>query len=85
MSLKITFHFHPNVVMGTQIDKCGTEYTNFYEDTMCSHPVHVMYCITDHLAGFPHCEGTRLRTPFFLDNKGILHTPDHIFTNFKIC
>ena len=21
MSLKITFHFHPNVVMGTQIDK----------------------------------------------------------------
>ena len=45
MSLKITFHFHPNVVMGTQIDKYGTEYTNFYEDMMCCHPVHVLYCI----------------------------------------
>ena len=45
MSLKITFHFYPNVVMGTQIDKYGTEYTNFYEDRMCRHPVPVLYCI----------------------------------------
>ena len=45
MSLKIAFHFHPNVVIGTQIDKYGTEYTNFYEDTMYRHPVHMLYCI----------------------------------------
>ena len=35
MSMKITFHFHPNVVMGTQIDKFRTGYTNLrrYEVT----------------------------------------------------
>ena len=84
MSLKVTFHFSPNVVMGTQIDKYGTEYTNFYEDTMCPHRC-TCCIVSDHLAGFPPCAGTWLRTPFFLDNKGILHTADRIFTNFKVC
>ena len=41
--------------------------------------------VLDCLAGFPPCEGTWLSTPFFLDNRNILHTADHISTNFKVC
>ena len=84
MSLKITFYFHSNFVMVTQIDKFRTEYTNF-KKIRCDVTRCTCCIVSDYSAGFPPCEGTWLCIPFFLDNKGISHTADRIFTNFKVC
>ena len=81
MSLKITFHFHPNVVMGTQIDKSGTDVLIFMK-IRCDVILCTCYIVSNWLRGFSPCKVTWLRTPFFLDNRDTLHTADHIFTDF---
>ena len=83
MSLKITFHFHPNVVMGTQIQKSMEQNILVFMKVRCVVTRCRCCIVSDQYAEFPACEGTWLRTPLFLDNKGILHTADRILQTLK--